>query len=57
MLRHFLAPVIDVEMDEIVRIFNTNVFATIRTAKAAIPHMAARKRGTIVNIGSVGGIM
>ncbi|KAI1786090.1 NAD-P-binding protein [Ganoderma leucocontextum] len=41
------SPLIDVEMEEIMRIFNTNVFAAIRTAKAVIPHMAARKRGTI----------
>ena len=44
-------------MDEIVCIFNTNVFATVRTAKAVIPYMTARKRGTIVNVGSLGGIM
>ncbi len=36
------APLIDVTMDEIIRIFNTNVFATIRTAKTVIPHMASR---------------
>ena len=51
------APLIDVEMDEIMRIFDTNVFATIRTAKAVIPHMAARKRGTVVNVGSIAGNM
>ena len=51
------APLIDVEMDEIMRIFNINVFATVRTAKAIIPHMAARKRGTVVNVGSIAGIM
>ncbi len=51
------APVIDVEMEEIMRIFDTNVFATIRTAKAVIPHMAARKRGTVVNVGSISGIV
>ena len=44
-------------MDEIMRIFNTNVFATVRTAKAVIPHMASRKRGTVVNVGSIAGIM
>ncbi|TBU25344.1 NAD-P-binding protein [Dichomitus squalens] len=49
------SPLIDVDMDDIVRIFETNVFATIRTARAVIPHMTSRKRGTIVNVGSVGG--
>ncbi|PIL32459.1 hypothetical protein GSI_05161 [Ganoderma sinense ZZ0214-1] len=44
-------------MDEIMRSFDTNVFATIRTAKAVIPHMAARKRGTVVNVGSIAGIV
>ncbi|KAI1788215.1 NAD-P-binding protein [Ganoderma leucocontextum] len=51
------SPLIDVELEEIMRIFNTNVFAAIHTAKAVIPHMAAHKRGTIVNVGSVGGII
>ena len=36
------------------RIYDTNVFSVIRMAKAVIPHMASRKRGTIVNIGSIG---
>ena len=44
-------------MEEIARIFDTNVFAAIRTTKIVIPHMAARKRGTVVNVGSVAGIM
>ncbi|KAI1793157.1 NAD-P-binding protein [Ganoderma leucocontextum] len=38
------SPLIDVEMEEIIRIFNTNVFAAIRTAKTVIPYMAARTR-------------
>ncbi|OSD03376.1 NAD-P-binding protein [Trametes coccinea BRFM310] len=47
--------IIDVPMDEIVRMFDTNVYAVIRMAKAVIPHMAARKSGTIVNVGSIAG--
>ncbi|CDO73057.1 hypothetical protein BN946_scf185007.g111 [Trametes cinnabarina] len=47
--------VIDVPMDDIIRMFDTNVYAAIRTAKAVIPHMAARKSGTIVNVGSIAG--
>ncbi|KAI0800692.1 NAD-P-binding protein [Fomes fomentarius] len=46
---------IDVDIEEFKRIYDTNVFAVIRMAKAVIPHMASRKRGTIVNIGSIGG--
>ena len=49
------APVIDVSMAEIIQIYDTNVFSVLRMAKAVIPHMAARKSGTIVNIGSIGG--
>ncbi|KAI1783722.1 oxidoreductase [Ganoderma leucocontextum] len=50
-----IAPVIDVPMDVIERVYDTNVFAIIRMCKAVIPHMAARKSGTIVNINSVSG--
>ncbi|KAI0756316.1 NAD-P-binding protein [Daedaleopsis nitida] len=46
---------IDIDMSEIMQLYDTNVFSVIRMAKAVIPHMAARKRGTIVNIGSIGG--
>ena len=48
-----LGPVIEVPMDVIERTFDTNVFSIIRMCKAVIPHMAARKTGTIVNISSV----
>ncbi|KAI8990581.1 NAD-P-binding protein [Trametes punicea] len=48
-------PVIDVDMQEIIRTFDANVFSVIRMAKAVIPHMAARKSGTIVNVGSIAG--
>ncbi|CDO73060.1 hypothetical protein BN946_scf185007.g114 [Trametes cinnabarina] len=46
-------PVAEVELERIQRTFDTNVFGIIRTARVVIPHMAARKSGTIVNIGSI----
>ncbi|OSD06256.1 NAD-P-binding protein [Trametes coccinea BRFM310] len=48
-------PVVDTDMEEITRVFDTNLFSVIRTSKAVIPHMAARKSGTIVNVGSIFG--
>lgn len=50
-------PIAEVDIERIKQTFDTNVFGIIRTAKAVIPHMAARKSGTIVNIGSVVGEM
>lgn len=44
-------------MQDIMNVFNTNVYSAIRMAKAVIPHMASRKSGTIVNIGSIAGLM
>ena len=44
-------------MEEIMQTFDTNIFGMIRTAKAVIPHMASRKKGTIVNVGSIAGEM
>ncbi|OSD05587.1 oxidoreductase [Trametes coccinea BRFM310] len=46
-------PVIDVPIEEIQRVYDANVFSIIRMCKAVIPHMAARKSGTIVNISSI----
>ncbi|KAI0360996.1 NAD-P-binding protein [Trametes cingulata] len=48
-------PILDIPMQEIMDVYDTNVYSIIRTSKAVIPHMAARKRGTIVNIGSIAG--
>ncbi|KAI0660642.1 NAD-P-binding protein [Cubamyces menziesii] len=48
-------PVVDIDLESVQRTFDTNVFGIVRTCKAAVPHMAARKSGTIVNIGSIVG--
>ena len=40
-------------MNSWLQLYETNVFSIVRTSKAVVPHMAARKRGMIINIGSI----
>lgn len=42
------------EYDAVQRLFDTHVFGTVRTIKAALPGMRARGSGTIVNLSSIG---
>lgn len=42
-------------MDEVRRLFETNVFATLRLSQAVLPHMRQSRSGTIVNVGSASG--
>jgi len=46
---------VDTEISK--RIFDVNVFSALALAQLAIPHMRERGAGTIVNIGSVGGMV
>jgi len=46
---------VDTEISK--RIFDVNVFAALALTQLAIPHMRRRGSGTIVNVGSVGGMV
>jgi len=48
-------PVESVPLDEIKRMFETNVFGAIRVLQAVIPQMRERGAGTLVNVSSVSG--
>src|ERR1700712_5185494 len=40
--------------EDVRRLFETHVFGTVRTIKAVLPGMRARRSGTIVNLSSIG---
>lgn len=48
-----VGPLAEIPLSSIQRTFDTNVYGSMRTIQAVVPHMAARKKGKIVNIGSV----
>ncbi|KAK7305972.1 hypothetical protein VNO77_43886 [Canavalia gladiata] len=48
-----VGPLAEVPLSAIQNTFDTNVFGCLRMIQAVVPHMATRKNGKIVNIGSV----
>ena len=47
----------DLSLDEVKAQFETNLFGVLRMCQAVLPHMRERRGGTIVNVGSVLGII
>ncbi len=47
----------DLTPEEVKAQFETNLFAVLRMSQAVLPHMRERQRGTIVNVGSVTGLI
>ncbi|MFN7921390.1 MAG: SDR family oxidoreductase [Bryobacteraceae bacterium] len=47
----------DASLEDWQRVYGVNVFGTALVAKAAIPHMKARRKGSIVNVASMSGVI
>ena len=54
---HLPKSIIDAEPDDFDRVFNVNVKTVYLACRAVVPHMLERRRGSIVNLSSNGGVI
>ncbi|KAJ2704867.1 hypothetical protein FB645_002900 [Coemansia sp. IMI 203386] len=52
-----VGPVVEVPVDRAQALFNVNVMGVSRVCRAVAPHMMDRRKGVVVNVGSVSGYM
>jgi len=50
---HCVGPLAEIPLSSIESTFNTNIYGSLRLIQAVVPHMAYRKKGMIINMGSV----
>lgn len=50
-------PIAEVPLERVRRVMETNVLGALAVAQAVIPHMIQAKRGHIVNVGSISGLL
>jgi NAD(P)-dependent dehydrogenase (short-subunit alcohol dehydrogenase family) len=53
----YMATIEDLHLDDLRRQFETNVFGVIRVTQAVLPHMRERRRGRILMMSSVAGLL